>query len=145
MTGASFGGLSPVRISRLPLSSQSIPFPLIPQTLVFDSPFGPIGSTDAADVFGVRTHEGRFAKVRAWIDVRQFDALQLEWTTYDTAIPQLDLAGRWSVVERGPVTESITSDCSVCRTSTVRRRACSRPGRSCSAFRSTISGASAGR
>ena len=55
-------------------------------------------------MFGVRTTDGRYAKLRAW---RAGGALQLSWVTYDTPVPQLDIAARWSVLERGEVTEFI--------------------------------------
>ncbi|MEK6375580.1 MAG: hypothetical protein AABO58_23120 [Acidobacteriota bacterium] len=117
ITGTSFGSLTPVQISRLSLSSHNISATLIPLAAPPSFPF----FSHQAVIFGVRTAEGRLAKVRAWRNVFAGGRLELEWATYDTPIPQLDIAGRWSVVERGPSTEYITPDCSYCTSRTVRR------------------------
>lgn len=113
ITGASYGGLTPVQVSRLPLTSHDVPLAFIPISII---PF-----TFWVDdvVFGVRTSEGRYAKVRAWRTLYEGGALHLEWVTYDTPTPRLDIAAHWSVVERGDVTEYITPDCEYCRSSLV--------------------------
>jgi len=115
ITGSSFTALTPVQISGLPLSMHDIPLPLIP--LSFDFLF----FAPQEVVFGVRTSEGRYAKVRAWRSLLQGGALHLEWVTYDTPVPQLDIAARWSVLERGEIHEYITPNCSFCRSNPVRR------------------------
>jgi len=117
VTGTSYGALTPVQISRLPLASNQIPLGLIPQTFPPSFPFLPHNEV----VFGLRTSEGRLAKVRAWRSLAEVGALHLSWVTYDTPIPSLDIAARWSVLERGEVTEYITPDCSSCRSNPVRQ------------------------
>lgn len=116
ITGASFGALTPVQISRMSLAGQSIPASLVPLTL---DPLFPFLSADDV-VFGMRTNEGRYAKVRAWRSLSEGGALHLEWVTYDTPTARLDIAGRWSVLERGDLTEYITPDCQFCRSWPVR-------------------------
>lgn len=117
ITGTSFGALMPVQISRLSLSSHNISASLIPLAAPPTVPF----FSHSAVVFGVRTAEGRLAKVRAWRNIFALGQLELQWVTYDTPIPQLDIAGRWSVVERGPSTQYITPDCRYCTSRPVRR------------------------
>lgn len=109
ITGTSYGSLTPVQISRLYLSGHNVPLSLIPL-----SP----GSSQV--VFGLRTTDGRYAKARAWRSVQDEGALHLDWVTYDTPVPRLDIAARWSVAERGEVNEYITPDCSFCRSNLVR-------------------------
>jgi hypothetical protein len=116
VTGTSFGALSPVQISRFPLATNQIPVGLIPLTFPPSFPF--ILHNEL--VFGMRTTEGRFAKVRAWRSITEAEALHLDWVTFDTPTPSLDIAARWSVLERGEVTEYITPDCSFCRSNPVR-------------------------
>jgi hypothetical protein len=118
VTGISFHALTPVQISSFALAGSNIPLSLIPLTVSPSFPF--FSSSDI--VFGVRTSDGRFAKVRAWRSIFEAGALHLEWVTYDTPIPQLDIAARWSVLERGEVSEYITPDCWFCWSSPVRRR-----------------------
>ncbi len=118
VTGVSFNALTPVQISSMPLTGSTIPVALIPFSLPVSFPF--FGSNDI--VFGVRTSDGRYAKVRAWRSIYEAGALHLEWVTYDTPIPQLDIAARWSVLERGEVNEYITQDCYFCRSAPVRWR-----------------------
>jgi hypothetical protein len=110
ITGSSFGALTPVEISRLPLSMHEIPL-----SLFSGDPEFPIYI-----VFGIRTTAGRLAKVRAWRFPREGAALNLDWVTYDTPTPRLDIAANWTVIERGEVTEFIRPDCSFCRSSPVR-------------------------
>jgi hypothetical protein len=113
ITGSTFAGLGPVQISGLPLASTDIPLALIPLDLGFLWIHTEV-------VFGIRTSEGRFAKCRAWRSITAGGALHLEWVTYDTPVPQLDIAARWSVLERGDISEYITPDCEFCRSGTVR-------------------------
>jgi len=118
ITGTSFGALTPGQISRLPLSTHEIPLALIP----FGSPssfFLPFGYNGF--VFGVRTTDGRYAKVQAWRSASLIGGgtLQLDWVTYDTPVPKLDIAARWSVLERGEVTDFIAPDGAFCRTTQV--------------------------
>jgi hypothetical protein len=116
VTGTSFGALTPVQISRLPLATNQLPIGLIPLTYPPSFLFLPHNEV----VFGMRTTEGRLAKVRAWRSISEAGALHLDWVTFDTPIPSLDIAARWSVLERGEVTEYITPDCSFCRSNPVR-------------------------
>ena len=117
ITGTAFQALTPVQISRFPLSSSGISAGFIPLTV---PPFIPFLSHNEV-VFGMRTTEGRLAKVRAWRSISEGGALHLDWVTFDTPTPSLDIAGRWSVLERGEVNEFITPDCSFCRSYPVSR------------------------
>lgn len=112
ITGSSFGALTPVQVSRLPLWGREIPLTLIP--------FGVYLSSSI--VFGVRTTDGRYAKVRAWRSPHGGGILFLEWVTYDTPVTRLDVATRWSALERGNVNEYVRANCSFCRSSPVRWR-----------------------
>lgn len=116
ITGASFGGLTPVQISMMPLASTEIPLGFIPFGAPPSFPFLPHNSV----VFGLRTSDGRYAKARAFRNLLAAGALDLRWVTYDTPSMQLDIAARWSVCERGEVTEYIRPDCSYCRSYPVR-------------------------
>jgi len=113
ISGASFDGLTPPTISRLPLLNTNVALPLIP--VVFDLPW--FGHDEV--VFGIRTTQGRYAKCRAWRSVFEASALHLEWITYDNPVPSLDIAAQWSVLARGPATEYVTPDCEFCRTNQV--------------------------
>lgn len=115
ITGASFSSLTPVQISRMALTGTQIPLSLIPLTFPPSFPF--FGHDEV--VFGVRTSEGRYAKARAWRSLFTGGGLQLDWVTYATPVPTLDIAARWSVMERGEVTEYITPNCSFCRSNPV--------------------------
>lgn len=117
VTGTPYAALTPAKISRLPLATNQVPESLIPLTFPASFPF--LQHHEA--VFGLRTSEGRYAKVRAWRPIQEPHALHLDWTTYATPVPSLDIAARWSVLERGEVTEYITPDCSYCKKNTVRR------------------------
>lgn len=118
VTGASFASLTPPELAAMPLASAGIPAPLIPFPSPVDALFG--GSTGV--VFGVRTSEGRLAKARAWRSFAAPFPLRLQWTTFDTPHPSLNIAARWSIAERGEQHEYITPDCSRCRSGPVRRR-----------------------
>jgi hypothetical protein len=75
-------------------------------------------------VLGVRTNLGRLAKVRAWREATQGGALHLHWVTYDTPIPQLDIALRWSVTDRAKDgLNYISGNFASCTRSDVSRRA----------------------
>jgi hypothetical protein len=114
-TGASYGSLGPVEIASMAMAGTSVTLSMIPT--VIDLGFFTLGGEV---VFGMRTGEGRLAKCRAWRDVNAGLALHLEWLTYDSPIPQLDIAAQWAVAERGPVQEYISADCSRCTSSEVR-------------------------
>jgi hypothetical protein len=116
ISGTSFGSLTPVQISRMKLTHKSVPAASIPFNLSPLFPFFPTTSV----VFGMRTSAGRLAKVRAWRSIAEGGALRLQWVTYDTPVPRLDLTQAWTVVERGTVTEYITPDCQFCRSAPVR-------------------------
>jgi hypothetical protein len=103
-------------VARLPLAGTLIPAASIPASVPPGVPFIP----HAAVLFGMRTSAGRLAKVKAYRDLFAGGALRLNWVTWDTPIPRLEIRQRCSVVERGEVTESITSDCRFCRSSPVR-------------------------
>lgn len=114
ITGAPYTSLSPVQVSRMSLSGTQIPLSLIPTAFPSSFPF--FGHDEV--VFGVRTSEGRYAKARAWRSIFTGE-LQLDWLTWATPVPSLDIAARWSVMERGEVTEYITPNCSFCRSNPV--------------------------
>ena len=116
VTGTSFGALTPVQISRLPLATSQMSLGLIPLTWPRWFLFMPHHEV----VFGMRTSEGRLAKLRAWRQIDQQGALHLDWITFDTPTPSLDIAARWSVTERGEVTHYVAKDCSRCRSNSVR-------------------------
>ncbi len=116
ITGAAFGGLTPVQVSRLPLAGTLLPAASIPLSLPSSFPFG---GHDAV-VFGMRTSDGRLAKASAFRDLLAGGALRLNWVTWDTPIPSLAIRERCSVVERGEITETLTADCALCRSSPVR-------------------------
>ena len=117
ITGAPFAALSPVQISGMPLNHKLIPAGSVPFSLPPGIPF----VSHPAVVFGMRTSDGRLAKVAAWRDLLAAGALHLDWVTYDTPVPRLDITSQWSVIERGDVTEYITPDCSYCKSAPVRR------------------------
>lgn len=116
ITGASYAGLTPVQISRMPLAGTGVPAGSIPATAGPAIEF----ASHPAIVFGMRTSDGRLAKLKAWYDIGAGGALHLDWITYDTPVPRLDITAHWSVVERGEVTESITPDCAFCKSAPVR-------------------------
>ncbi len=116
ITGASYGALTPVQISRMALTGRLIPAASIPTSFPPSIPF----VSHASIVFGMRTSDGRLAKVKAWRDVTAVGALRLAWVTYDTPVPRLDITSHWTVIERGEVTEYITPDCSYCQSAPVR-------------------------
>ncbi len=117
LTGGSWGSLTPVQVSRLPMSTVQIPASLVPWS--FDPGF-PFSFPDDV-VFGARSSDGRYAKVRAWRSLTEGGATRVEWVTWATPVPQLDLATHWSVLERGEVDEYITSNCEFCRSAPVRQ------------------------
>jgi len=116
ITGTPFGALTPVQISRMALTGKIVPAASIPLTF----PPGIFLFPHVDIVFAVRTSDGRLAKVRAWRSILEGGALHLDWITYDTPVPRLDITQHWTVLERGPVTEYITPDCSFCRSAPVR-------------------------
>ncbi|MGG6463593.1 hypothetical protein [Solilutibacter silvestris] len=116
ITGASYAALTPVQVARMPLSGTQIASGQIPVSFPQNFPFMPLHAV----VFGVRTSEGRFAKVRAWIDIFT-QALNLEWVTFDTPVASLELVQRWSVIARGEQTSYITDNCEYCVSGPVSR------------------------
>ena len=117
ITGTSYGGaLTPVQVSRMPLTNKLIAAGSIPLALPPSIPF----VSHPSIVFGMRTSSGRLAKVKAWRDVLAAGTLHLNWVTDHTPVPRLDLTARWTVIERGEVTEYITPDCSYCGGAPVR-------------------------
>lgn len=74
ITGTSYGAVTPVQVSHMPLTSTVIPPGAVPVS--FPSPFW-FMSHDAV-VFGVRTSEGLLAKVKAWRSLTEGGALHLE-------------------------------------------------------------------
>jgi hypothetical protein len=116
ITGADFGSLTPVQISRMALTGKTVPAASIPFSFPPGFPFLP----NVNVVFGMRTSDGRLAKVKAWRSIVEGGALHLEWVTYDTPVPRLDITQHWTVLERGEVTEYITPDCQFCRSAPVR-------------------------
>lgn len=116
ITGAAFAALTPVQVSRMPLAGTLIPAGSIPSSI---SPAIPFARHDSI-VFGVRTSAGRLAKVNAWYDLTAGRALHLDWVTWDTPVPSLDLTSHWTVIEQGEVSTYITPDCSYCESAPVR-------------------------
>lgn len=116
ITGAPFAALTPVQVSKMPLAGTLIPAGSIPASFPPAIPF----LNHSSIVFGMRTSEGRLAKVKAWYDVLAAGALHVDWVTWDTPVPKLDITAHWTVVERGEVTEYITPDCEYCKSAPVR-------------------------
>lgn len=96
VTGYNYGTLTPVQLRNLTFSGSHLGVNLIPLSISL-----PLFGMHNEVVFGVRTNEGRLAKVRAWREVLEGNALHIHWTTYDTPIPVLDIATRWSVTKQG--------------------------------------------
>ncbi|GAB2813883.1 hypothetical protein [Ferruginibacter profundus] len=118
VTNVHYNTLTPVQISNMALNRTNIPSGMIPLTFPATLPFFPHDEI----VFGVRTAEGRLAKVKAWRSLMEGGAIKLEWVTYDTPIPSLEITSKWLAAERGEVKEYITDDCRFCRSSQVRWR-----------------------
>lgn len=116
ITGQAYHALTAVQVMHLPLSGHQVPLALIP----FSQPPALPNLAHAAVVCGVRTREGRYARIRAWRSPAD-GACTLEWATYDTPVPRLTLDGRWSVLDRGPESAYLAPDCSMCRTGPVSR------------------------
>ncbi|MBK8621765.1 MAG: hypothetical protein IPN79_08370 [Saprospiraceae bacterium] len=112
-----FNSVSPLDISRLPLTGTRILPHQIPMSLHSVIWFLPRNEI----VFGIRTAEGRLGKVRASINLTTQN-LELEWVIYDTPIPSLDLDVRWYKLERGNVNHYITDDCKYCTSAEIRWR-----------------------
>ncbi len=117
ITGIAYGALTPVQVSHMSLSTTQVSPGAIPMTFPPSFWFMPHQSV----VFGVRTSEGRLAKVKAWRSLVEGGALHIRWTTFDTPIPSLDIKEKWSILERGEVEKYISPDCSYCRSGPVRR------------------------
>lgn len=115
VTGTNYYALTPVQVSRMSLTNTLIPISQIPISFPPSIPFFPHDNI----TFGVRTTDGRYAKVRAWRSAINPGAIDVEWITFDTPTPKLDIAARWSIAQRGEVSEYITPDCYYCKSSPV--------------------------
>jgi hypothetical protein len=118
VTSVHYDALTPVQISRMSLNRRNIPLGSIPLSMPPSFPFFPHDEI----VFGIRTAEGRLAKVKAWRSLAEGAALKLAWVTYDTAIPALEIVSKWVALERDNLKEYITDDCQFCRSSDVKWR-----------------------
>jgi hypothetical protein len=119
VSGNSYDALTPVQLRAMGLSNTHMNAFLVPPSS--SQPlFGPSNEL----VLGVRTSQGRLAKVRAWREVLDSGALHIHWTTFATPIPTLDIALRWTVLESAA--EGVTyigKDDAVCVRKDVSRRA----------------------
>jgi|GEM_PF-1819935 len=116
VTSVPYGALTPVQVSRMPLIGKLISGGSIPSTFPPSVPF----VTHDSLTFGMRTSDGRLAKVKVWRNVLAEGALNLEWVTYDTPVPRLEITSHWSIIGRGKPTEYITPDCEYCTAVPVR-------------------------
>lgn len=94
ISGSSYGALTPLQLRSMGMGSTHMNAFAVPQSVSL-----PFFGTHHEVVMGVRTNQGRLAKVRAWRELLEGNALHIHWTTYDTPIPRLDIALRWSVLE----------------------------------------------
>ncbi|MFE9785193.1 hypothetical protein ACFYO7_07425 [Nocardia salmonicida] len=97
VVATSFYALTPERISRLDLSDTAITLLDIP--IRAGEVSFPFGGTEPV-VFGVRTTQGRLAKVYAW-RAEESGGLHLSWVTYDNPVAGIDLGIGWEELERG--------------------------------------------
>jgi hypothetical protein len=119
VTGYSYGALTPVKLRTFSFATTHLAPAQVP--LVADLPFLDIGE---AMVFGVRTNQGRLAKVMAWRDLLAGGVMRIKWTTYDTPIPTLDIAVRWDVMERSKNAMPVVGpNFAMCSLADVSRRA----------------------
>jgi hypothetical protein len=114
---ANYNSLSPIEISRFPLSTRRIQLHQIPVSFPGSIWFLPHSEI----VFGIRTAEGRLGKVNAFINITN-QSMALEYVIYDTPIPSLDIESRWIPIERGEVKQYITDDCRFCTSTETRWR-----------------------
>jgi hypothetical protein len=117
ITGQPYGALTPLALRQMFMLGSHVGAAAIPQSIDL-----PLLGWHHEMVMGVRTNEGRLAKLRVWRDLLHGDALQLHWTTYDTPIPVLDIVTRWEVTARGDSMGFISKDFASCRRDTVSRR-----------------------
>ncbi|MEE8574103.1 MAG: hypothetical protein V3T30_01720 [Thermodesulfobacteriota bacterium] len=118
VVGRSYESITPVFISRLPLSGNTIPLANIPISIYASFPFLPHDEI----VFGVHTSDGRYAKARAYRDISKGFELQLDWVTYDTPTPTLDIAANWSITEEGKGATEYISKEGYCKSTPVSRK-----------------------
>jgi hypothetical protein len=116
ITGISYGALTPVQVSKMPLIGMSISAGSIPYSFPVWIPF----VSHPSITFGVRTSAGRLAKVEAYYDLGEGGMLHLDWVVWDTPVPSVDISSSWTVIERGDVTNYVKPDCSYCTSSPVR-------------------------
>lgn len=115
-SGISYGALTPAQLRTMSFATTHLSPGAIPASLDL-----PLFGVHNEIVLGVRTNQGRLAKVRAWRDVLTA-TLKLHWITYDTPIPSLDIAARWTVRESGEATTFIGRDFATCTRTEVSRR-----------------------
>ena len=113
ITGTAFGALTPVQIAQLPLSEHSIPLTSLPTN--------PPPTANAV-VFGLCTTDGRYAKMRAWLDSERGNNLHVQWKTFDTPTPQMEIAAGWSALQEKEGQQYHALDGSLCRRNSVRWR-----------------------
>lgn len=116
ISGQPYAALTPLQLRAYGFGTVVVQESGIPLSL--DLPFFGIHSEI---VLAVRTSQGRLAKVRAWREVGD-GTLNLFWTTYDTPVPTLDLALRWSETETGERTTFPGSHFQLCERYEVARR-----------------------
>lgn len=109
VTGVSYGALTPVQLRNFGFWSTHLSTGSIPLSFVL--PF--LGVANVI-VVGVRTNEGRLAKIRAYRDLLAGGALRIDWTTYDTPVPALDIAIGSSVTGKGASFAFIGKDFAPC-------------------------------
>ena len=117
ITGQSYAALTPLQLRSFGFGTTFVGQNGIPLSLDL-----PLFGVSSQIVFGVRTNQGRLAKVRAWRDLTAGGALRIYWTTYDTPIPSLDIALRWDVIEKGKGSPFIGRDFAPCERYEVSRR-----------------------
>lgn len=119
VSGSPYAALTPLQLRAMGLAGTHLGAASVPLSYGL-----PLFGGHREVVLGVRTNLGRLAKVRAWRDPLQGGALHLHWVTYDTPIPQLDIALRWSITERAKEgLEYISGNFAACTRSEVSRRA----------------------
>lgn len=119
VSGLSYGALTPLQLRAMSMAGTHMNASAVPVSFSL-----PLFGVHNEIVLGVRTNRGRLAKVRAWRDLLAGGALNIQWITYDTPIPQLDIALRWDVLETAK--EGVTvigKDFATCTRREVRRRA----------------------
>lgn len=119
VSGSSFSALTPVQLRGMGLAGTHLGAAAVPMSVTL-----PFFGTHREVVLGVRTNLGRLAKLRAWREATQGGALHLHWVTYDTPIPQLDIALRWSITDRAKDGLTyVSANFATCTRTEVSRRA----------------------